>query len=268
MRRLIPYFIFGLFMLVMFAAPSYGIEIVKPDYLPGPSEEVVGSDAQEYVLNVTIPRAINIAIAILGLSAFAGILISAFNMLTAYGNEDKINRSKTTLRYSILGFIFVVLSYAIISIIVSVALPQEDFEPTSWIPNAHAVDVNDDVTILFPNQSDLIENQDIGNQEVSLPSGDLVTQILPGVVTNFLYMIGFLIFVAFMYGGVLMVIGRGNEEYVGKAKNIIVYAAISLGLVSMGYAIIFGIATLDLSNDVSTTNDDIYTETNLNDNEQ
>lgn len=229
--------------------------VPKPDYLPGPSEELTGDSTQDYVLNVTVPRTINIAIGLMGLGAFIGILISAITMLTAYGNEDKINRAKNNLKYSLLGFMITVLSYAIVSIVVSVSLPQEDI---SFIPTAHAVSSRD-VNVLLPSQRDLIENQDPQGR-VSLPSGDLVTEVVPGIITNILYMVGLLIFIALMYGGVLLVIGRGNEDMTNKAKSIITYGGVALVLVTLGYAIIYGIATLNFNQDDSTDADDVFVE--------
>lgn len=235
--------------------------IPVPDFLPTPDVGTEGGETQDYLLNETIPRAINVGIAILSLAAFVGILISAIQMLTAYGNDDKINRAKTNLRYALFGLIVVMLSYALVSIVVSIALPnEEDSQSTTWIPRAHAVDVDDDVDILLPSQQEIIEEQDEQNR-VSLPGGDFFGEILPAVISNIMYAVGFLIFIAFMYGGTLMVIGRGNEESVTKAKNILIYAAIALALVSFGFALVYGITTLNLTQDEDSTSDDVYTDT-------
>ncbi len=202
----------------------------------------------------------NIVLGILGIGAFIGILFAAFNMLTAYGNEEKVNKGKTILTYSLIGFAVSLLAYAIISVVVSVALPQE--EEVSWfIPKAYAESSLDQkVDALFPSQETLIEDHDDQNR-ISLPSGDLLTEIVPAIITNIFYMIGFLIFVGLMYGGVLMIAGRGNEEMNTKAKNIIIWSGIALVLVATGYALIYGIASLDLGEDPTTENDNIYTET-------
>lgn len=275
MKKILAIFILGLGLLPMLTMPVYAADddgdsteetaptydLVKPDFLPGPSESLDdGESVQEYFLNTTIPRAINIGIGLLGLAAFLGILISAITMLTAYGNEDKVNRGKTTLRYSLIGFVVVMLAYAIVSIIVSISLPKEETPSTSWIPSAYAAtNVEDKLDLLLPGQEEFIEDQD-DKKRVSLPSGDFITEILPAIVTNILFAIGFLVFIAIIYGGILLVIGRGNEESTTKAKQIIIYSAIALGLVATGYAIIYGIATLNLKNDATTDSDDVFTE--------
>lgn len=220
--------------------------IPQPDFLPSPDVSVDAYETQKYILNEAIPVFINITIGVLALTAFLGILISAIQMLTAYGNEDKLNRAKTNLRYALIGLLVVILSYAIVSVIVSVTLPKEqDQQEITWIPVASALDVTEDVETLFPNQRELIEEQD-KERRVSLPGGNFLGEIVPAIVTNLMYVVGFLIFIAFMYGGVLLVIGRGNEESLTKAKNILIYAGIALGLVSLGFALVYGIATLNL----------------------
>jgi hypothetical protein len=236
--------------------------IPQPEFLPGPTQGTGGGDVQDYLLNIGIPKAMNIGIGLLGLAAFVGILLSAIQMLTAYGKEDQINRAKTNFRYSLLGFLITILAYGIVSIVVSIALPTASGDTTSsFIPTAYAVDVTNDVNTLLPSVKTVIEDQDTQGR-VSLPSGDFLNEIVPAAVTNIMYMVGFLIFIGLMYGGTLMVIGRGNEEEVGKAKSIIIYSAIALVLVSLGYAIIYGIATLQLNNDTTDSTNQVFTDSN------
>jgi hypothetical protein len=242
--------------------------IPRSDFLPGGETGVDGGDFQDYLLLTGIPRVINIAIGILGIAAFIGILISAITMLTAYGSDDKLGRAKTALKYSLLGFFIVIFSYAIVSIVVSISLPkEEDADPDTntgtsfmeqFVPTAYAV-AADDINILLPSEHDMIENHDDQNR-VSLPSGNILEEMLPALITNIMYLVAFLIFIAFVYGGTLMVIGRGNEEEVKKAKNIVIYAGIALAMISLGYAIIYGIATLKLTQDSGSTADDVFTE--------
>jgi hypothetical protein len=278
MKKLLSLLILSLILVPTLILPTYAAgeddepaadvesySIPQPDYLPGIQSGLdPGSQTQDFFLSDTIPKVINVGTGILGIAAFLGIIFSAFTMLTAYGNEDKVSRGKTTLTYSLIGFVIVIFAYAIVSIIVSIALPKEDIDEEAFriIPSAHAAGTNyeETVDILFPDQTSLIEDQDDQNR-VSLPSGDLVTEIVPAIVVNLLYMVGFLVFVSFMYAGVLMVTGRGNDEMNTKAKNIIIWSGIALVLVSTAYAIIYGIATLNLEEDPSTENDDVFVET-------
>lgn len=251
--------------------------IPKPDFLPGPDsvvggETVSGEDTQEYILNTTIPRVINVVLGLFGVGTFLAILIAAVNMLMAWGNEDKVSKAKKNLQYALLGFVLSLLSYAIVSIVVSLALPRDNPEAASLIeqliPSAHAnssTSTENKIDVLLPSQFDLIESQGgeegEGGRGVALPSGDLVQEVIPALITNIMFAVGFLIFIGFSYGGVLLVYGRGNEEMITKAKDIVVYSSIALGLLGFGYAIVYGIATLNFNEDANSELDDVYIET-------
>jgi hypothetical protein len=267
MKRILRSLVLVSIIALSLSTLVFAQSIPKPDFLPG-TENVAESAAetQEYYLNTTIPRAINIAIGLMGLATFAGMIIASINMLTAYGNEDKINRAKTNLRYGILGFMIVMLSYAIVSIIVSISIPSQgngdpDPTPETWIPSAHAaLNPDTDTSILLPSQFDVIERHD-DEGRVSLPSGDILTEIVPAIVVNVFYMIGFLVFIAFMSAGIMLVIGRGNEDFQSKAKNIIIWSSIALGFMALGYALMVSIATLNLDQNDGSTSDDVFVET-------
>lgn len=239
--------------------------IPQPDFLPGPDSASTGAEMQDYVLNSGIPRAINIGIGILGIGAFVGIVISTIQMLTAYGEESGLTRGKTNLKYSLLGFFIVIFAYAIVSIIVSIALPATevpDGTTSFFVPKTYAVSA-EDLNVLMPSTEDIIYNQD-EQHRVNLPSGDFLTEIVPAAISNVMYITGLLIFIGLVYGGTMTVIGRGNEETLTKAKTIFLYSGIALALLSLGYAIIYGIATLKLDNESSNESDDVFTETTQN----
>lgn len=238
--------------------------IPKPDYLPGPSQETTqsGQDTQNYFLNTSIPGIINTAIGIIGIGAFIGLLIGAINMLTAYGNDDKYKKAKDLIKSSLIGFLIVIFSYAIVSIITSISLPSSNSTgsgSTSWIPAAYALDAAKDIDTLFPSEKNVIEDRS-RTKNVSLPGGDLITEVVPAAITNVFYLAGLLIFISITVGGVMMVTGQGNEETTKKAKTILIYSLGAIVVLSMGYAIIYGIATLTLSNDTDSTTDNVYTD--------
>jgi len=233
--------------------------IPQPEFLPGPTQDTTGSGVQDYALSTAIPKALNIGLGILGIGAFVGLLIAAIRMLTAYGDETKITTAKNAVRYILTGFLFSILAYAMVSITVSIALPNTDESSTSWIPSAYAVDVENDLGTLLPSQKVIIQDQDEQGR-VALPNGDFLGEVVPAAVTNLMYAAAFLIFISFVYGGTLIVLGRGNEEEVTKAKSIVLYSAIALSLISLGYGIIYGIATLNFTQDSTTTSDDVFTD--------
>lgn len=62
---------------------------------------------------------------VVGASAGASVLfiiIGAIQMLTAYGNDEKISKGKQTITYAIVGLVIAILSYAIVTIISSINL--------------------------------------------------------------------------------------------------------------------------------------------------
>lgn len=259
-----------IFSTILFAIVSMGIfvnialattvpTVPKPDYLPGPTEATTnsGADTQNYFLNTSIPKIINGGIGIIGIGAFIGLVIGAINMLTAYGVEDKYKKGKDIIQYSLMGLLLVMLSYAIVSIISSISLPSSSTDTTTFIPTAHALDTTKDIDTLFPTEKTLIEDQS-RDKNVSIAGGDLLTEVVPGIITNIFYLTGLLIFISLTIGGIYMVIGRGNEEANTKAKNIIIYSLVAMVVLSMGYAIIYGIATLTLGNDTSSTTDNVF----------
>lgn len=260
MKKILLYILSTIFIinlsgaLALASAPT----IPKPDFLPGQSE--TEDDVQDYVLNKGLQQAINIAIGLVGIGAFIGIIIGSIHMLTAYGVEDKIKKGKDLIRYSVIGLVFVILSYAIVSIVVSISFPSEEDEETSWIPSAYAVDTEKDLDTLFPSEKTLIEDRQTGDSEdnVSLPGGDFLEEVVPAAITNVFYLTGILIFISITVGGVYLVIGRGNEELTTKAKQILIYSLVAVVLLSLGYAIIYGILTLNLENETNEESDDIF----------
>ena len=124
-------------------------------------------------------------------------------------------------------------------------------------PNSPARDLTQ---IVLPSEDSIFGGE---NNGINLPSGDALTEVVPAIVTNFFYVIGFLIFVALIYAGFLLVIGRGNEENTEKAKQILTSGALALALVVLGYAIVYGISTIQFENDPQSQIDDIYTDGQL-----
>ncbi len=244
--------------------------IPAPELLPAPKQTGNAADVQNYLLGTTIPKAINMGTGLLALSTFISFVIAAVHMLTALGDESQYERAKNNVKYSITGFLFVIFAYTIVSIVVSFTLPTEDdnqawnspwdsMSMTAWIPTAHALDIEDTQNLLLPSANDFIGNQ-TNVRNVNLPSGDFLGEILPSLFVNILYLVSFAVFISLVYGGALIVLNRGNEEEVNKAKTILLNASYAIALLSLGYGIVQGLATLSLDQDASTTKDDTFTE--------
>ena len=101
--------------------------------IPHASEEI---KAGEYFQSVYLPEITRVVISIAGAMAFLFIIIGGIQILTAYGDEEKITTAKKTITYAIIGLLVALLSYAIVSIISGinigeVAQPAETNEQTS-----------------------------------------------------------------------------------------------------------------------------------------
>lgn len=266
MKKLILLFVTFITLLNLTASLAFAEvpTIPKPSFLPGPNESTTASasDTRDYYLNTSIPKIINTIIGIIGIGAFIGLIVGAINMLTSYGDTEKIKKGKDIIRYSLVGFVIVILSYAIVSLIVSISLPSPTTEKTSFIPTAMAIDTGKDLDTLFPSQKTIIEdNNSSTTNKVALPGGDLLSETIPALITNVFYLVGIMVFISITVGGIMMVTGQGNEEVNKKAKDILIYSLVAMVVLSMGYAIIYGIATLNLENKATETNDNVFNDT-------
>ncbi len=107
----------------------------KPTYQNGP--EYSDSDradpakyaaaSQDYFIRV-VARVTNGFLGIVTSAALLMLIVSGIQMLTAYGEEEKITNAKKTALWSIVGLVIAILAYAIVSIIVSL--------PFTFLPEA------------------------------------------------------------------------------------------------------------------------------------
>ena len=121
---------FTLFMSL--AAPVYAVNppiIPRPDSLPGPNQETLADPkaTRGYFLENVIPNLDKGFIAFIAIVAVVMLIVGGIQLLTAYGDEEKIGTAKKTMTWAIVGLLLAMLSYAIVSIIVSLPLekPQQ-----------------------------------------------------------------------------------------------------------------------------------------------
>lgn len=58
-------------------------------------------------------RGLNIAYFTIGVIAVIMIVIAGFTMVTSAGNADAIKKAKSTITYSVIGLIFVIMAFTI-----------------------------------------------------------------------------------------------------------------------------------------------------------
>lgn len=62
--------------------------------------------------------------------------------------------------------------------------------------------------------------------------------LIQKIINYFLGFLGFVATIMVIYGGVLYVTSAGNDDSVGKAKNIIMYAVIGIVIILLSFALI------------------------------
>lgn len=102
------------------------LSLTKPPIVPTgttkPNLPGVGTDQGQALQQNVLPTITNIVVSITGGLALLFVIISGIQILTAYGNEEKIGEAKKTLTWALLGLLISILSYAIVQIIVSIKI--------------------------------------------------------------------------------------------------------------------------------------------------
>ncbi len=90
----------------------------QPLKLPGINDK----DPSKYIQQKFIPAVTNAIIASSGGFALLFVIIGGIQMLTAYGNDEKITTAKKTLTWALAGLLIAILSYSIVQILVSISV--------------------------------------------------------------------------------------------------------------------------------------------------
>lgn len=88
---------------------KYGIEKIGEELSP------TGVAGEGDVGNLIL-KYVNFALPFLSLAAFVGFVYAGFLYVTAYGNDEQIQKAKKILIYSIAGLVLVILSYTIVNL--------------------------------------------------------------------------------------------------------------------------------------------------------
>ncbi len=94
----------------------------------------------------------------------------------------------------------------------------------------------------------------IARAELANPLGAIERpeQVYGRVIAAFMGFVGVLSLAVFVYGGMQLILSKGNEEMITRGKDTIVWAVIGMGLVFTSYAILrFVISTLSVSTNIS-----------------
>jgi cobalamin synthase len=81
-----------------------------------------GAAEETYFTTRFLPQITTTIIAMAGVTAVLFMIIGGIQILTAYGNDEKIGKAKKTITFAIVGLLVAILSYAIVMIISSINL--------------------------------------------------------------------------------------------------------------------------------------------------
>jgi len=129
-------------------SPSSGLQVTQPSIVPGgslnsptstdptgitaggepvmtltlPGATMTTTDAGQALQNSVLPYITVFVVVIAGALALLFMIIGGIQILTAYGNEEKIGEAKKTITWALVGLVISILSYAIVQVIISIRL--------------------------------------------------------------------------------------------------------------------------------------------------
>lgn len=107
---------------------SSGTVLARPPIIPAGTDLVIPHQTDTSVSpeqdfgGRLLPTITQVVIGATGGCSILFIIIGAIQILTAYGNDEKIGSAKKTITFALVGLIISMLSYAIVSIISAVNL--------------------------------------------------------------------------------------------------------------------------------------------------
>ncbi|MDD4351456.1 MAG: hypothetical protein PHU71_00535 [Candidatus Gracilibacteria bacterium] len=128
------------------------------------------------------------------------IIVGAYMFLTAAGDEEKIKKGKASIGYSIVGLVVIILSRTIVRIFFAEGGPA-----------------------------------DLGGRQVDLSGAKGLINSIVNFATGF---VGGLAILMLIYAGFLWITAQGEDDQIGKAKKIILYAILGLIIIIFSYSIV------------------------------
>lgn len=118
--------------IMMATAPmALAVEQLDPTFLPKGMPTLSGGKSQE---NFTFDRAritivkrlLNVVAGSAAIIATFFVLYSGFNLVISHGEDDKMGPAKKGLTWALLGLVFIMLSYSIMSFVIKTAIEADD----------------------------------------------------------------------------------------------------------------------------------------------
>ncbi|MBI5755083.1 hypothetical protein HZA41_02595 [Candidatus Peregrinibacteria bacterium] len=230
--------------------PSTGILLPQP---PNSADTSAAAATRNYFAGKFIPHVFGFFIAGFGVVSLIFFLIGGVMLLVSYGNDDTIKKATKTMQYAVIGFVIALLAYSIVVIINNLA---GTFPPSASPPAANSGFIMETAYAQAqPTATDIIGTEPPTGSGVEnlLKDPDILGTTGKSIIQLILEMSGLLFFVALIVSAVMMIVSRGNDEDLKKAKNIVIYSVVGMICIAISYAVFFGIAELNFFSDNTPT---------------
>lgn len=165
---------------------------------------VTDRNIREVVLNILLA-----VLLYMGLAAVVVIVIAGIWLVLSVGDEQAKEKAKKIILYAVAGLIVIALAAAIVLVIINATNTGGIFGPVPSLGGGTARDPRD---------------------------------IILGIMYGILLYMGLAAVVVIVLAGIYMVVSLGDEQAVGRAKKIILYAVIGLIIIALAGAIVYIVA--------------------------
>lgn len=187
-------FLFAAIGCTIIGIASQVVEVFDP-FRSGSNNEIIDIDQAKNITQILI-NYIELSLAAI---AIAVIFYAGFRMITANGDEERMNEGKNLFKYGFIGFVIVMLADPMVNM------------------------------VFFPNSG----QSGVGNQEAT----NFIVQGL-GVLKFVLTFLGILVFISFVIAGVLYFTALDDDDRTERAKRTIIWTAIGFVVIVISYSLV------------------------------
>ena len=91
-------------------------EVYRPENLPGGRPTEAGAETK---INEILQFAINIVLYASGSVAVFFLVVGGVRYITSFGNQERMDGAKKTIKYAVIGLLTVILAYALVTNIIN-----------------------------------------------------------------------------------------------------------------------------------------------------
>lgn len=121
---------------VLAEVPVIPAGTLLPGTQPVVQQEIKKSGSQSWFQNIFAGNLINLFVGFVSLLAVFFLVISGYQYLTAFGNDDQLKKAKRNIIWSLSGVAIVLLAFTVVQIIINIRLDVEETNKISSAPKA------------------------------------------------------------------------------------------------------------------------------------